>query len=79
MSRSASGYGCAISLRAPGFVPPLAGGEWAVPLGGSFAKALRLGERPIKLELYAYYNAIRPKASYGTWLLQLTLTFQFPD
>jgi hypothetical protein len=52
------------------------GGEWTVRLGGSFAKALR---RPIKLELYAYYNAIRPKASYGTWLLQLTLTFQFPD
>jgi len=33
----------------------------------------------MKLELDAYYNAIRPKASYGTWLLQVTLTFQFPD
>jgi hypothetical protein len=66
-------------LRAPGFVPPLVGGEWTVRLGGSFAKALPLGERPIKLELYAYYNAIRPKASYGTWLLQVTLAFQFPD
>lgn len=78
MSRPvASGHGCAIALRAP--VPLLIAGEWTVPLGGSFAKALRLGERPMKLELHAYYNAIRPKASYGTWLLQVTLTFQFPD
>ena len=78
MSRPvASGHGCAIALRAP--VPLLIAGEWTVPLGRSFAKALRLGERPMKLELDAYYNAIRPKASYGTWLLQVTLTFQFPD
>ena len=33
----------------------------------------------MKLELDVYYNAIRPKASYGTWLLQVTLTIQFPD
>jgi hypothetical protein len=33
----------------------------------------------MKLELAAYYKAIRPEASYGTWLLQVTLTFQFPD
>ena len=73
----ASGHGCAIALRAP--VPLLIAGEWTVPLGRSFAKALRLGERPMKLELDAYYNDIRRKASYGTWLLQVTLTFQFPD
>ena len=55
------------------------GGKWTVPVGGGFARAVRLGEQPIKLELDAYYNAIRPKAANETWLLQLTLTFQFPD
>jgi len=27
----------------------------------------------------AYYNAIRPKAGNEAWLLQVELTFQFPD
>jgi hypothetical protein len=55
------------------------GGKWTVPVGGGFAKAIRLGEQPIKLELDAFYNAIRPKAANETWLLQVTVTFQFPD
>jgi hypothetical protein len=33
----------------------------------------------MKLDLDAYYNAIRPKAANETWLLQVTMTFQFPD
>ncbi|HYZ40106.1 MAG TPA: hypothetical protein VE687_05680 [Stellaceae bacterium] len=55
------------------------GGKWTAPVGGGFARALRLGEQPIKLELDAYYNALRPKAANDTWLLQFTLTFQFPN
>jgi hypothetical protein len=55
------------------------GGKWTVPVGGGFGKALRLGEQPIKLDVDAYYNAIRPKAGNETWLLQVTLTFVFPD
>jgi hypothetical protein len=35
------------------------GGKWTVPVGGGFAKLVRLGEQPIKLGLDAYYNAIR--------------------
>ena len=33
----------------------------------------------MKLDLDAYYNAIRPKAGNETWLLQAKLTFVFPD
>jgi hypothetical protein len=55
------------------------GGKWTVPVGGGFAKLVRLGEQPIKLDLDAYYNAVRPKASNETWLLQATVTFQFPE
>jgi hypothetical protein len=55
------------------------GGKWTVPVGGGFGKALHLGEQPIKLDFDAYYNAIRPKAGNETWLLQVKLTFQFPD
>ena len=55
------------------------GGKWTVPLGGGFGKLVRLGEQPIKLDVDAYYNAIRPKAGNETWLLQVTVTFIFPD
>jgi hypothetical protein len=55
------------------------GGKWTVPLGGGFGKVVRLGEQPIKLDLDAYYNVIRPKAGNETWLLQITLAFLFPD
>ena len=39
------------------------GGKWTVPVGGGFGKVVRLGEQPIKPDLDAYYNAIRPKAA----------------
>jgi hypothetical protein len=55
------------------------GGKWTVPVGGGFGKVVRIGEQPIKLDLDAYYNVIRPKAANETWLLQITVTFQFPD
>ena len=49
-----------------------------MPVGGGFGKATVLGKQPIKLDLDFYYNAVRPKAANDTWLLQATLTFQFP-
>lgn len=55
------------------------GGKWTVPVGGGFDKAFQLDEQRIKLDFDAYYNVFRPKASNDTWLLQVTLTFQFPD
>jgi len=55
------------------------GGKWTLPVGGGFGKVVRFGEQPIKLDLDAYYNAIRPKATNETWMLQVTVTFQFPD
>jgi hypothetical protein len=37
------------------------GGKWTVPVGGGFGKTFRLGWQPLKLDLDAYYNAVRPK------------------
>jgi hypothetical protein len=55
------------------------GGNWTVPVGGGFGKAFHLGGQAMKLDFNAFYNAIRPKAGNDTWLLQVKLTFQFPD
>jgi hypothetical protein len=54
------------------------GGKWTVPVGGGFGKVIRIGAQPVKFDLDAYYNAIRPKAGNETWLLQFKVTFQFP-
>jgi hypothetical protein len=55
------------------------GGKWTIPVGGGFGKAFHLGGQAMKLDFNAFYNAIRPKAGNDTWLLQVKLTFQFPD
>ena len=55
------------------------GGKWTVPVGGGISKIIHLDEQPIKLELDAYYNAIRPTAGEDTWLFQATLTFIFSE
>jgi hypothetical protein len=55
------------------------GGKWTVPAGGGLGKAFHLGGQAMKLDFNAFYNAIRPKAGNDTWLLQVKLTFQFPD
>jgi hypothetical protein len=54
------------------------GGKWTVPVGGGFGKAFQVGGQPMRLDLDAYYNTIRPKAGNETWLLQTKLTFVFP-
>jgi hypothetical protein len=48
--------------------------DWPVPPTPIF----QCGER-MKLDFNAFYHAIRPKAGNETWLLQVKLTFQFPD
>ncbi len=53
------------------------GNKWTVPVGGGVSKVVRLGELPLKFEVAAYYNAIRPTASQDPWQLQATLTFIF--
>jgi hypothetical protein len=55
--------------------PPVSDTE----VGGGFGKVVRFGEQPIKLDVDAYYNAIRRKTTNETWLLQFTVTFQFSD
>jgi hypothetical protein len=50
-----------------------------VPVGGGFSRTFRLGEQPIQLGLYAYYNAIRPTTGQDPWQLQFKLTFIFPE
>ena len=34
---------------------------------------------PLKLGLFAYYNAVRPNADQDPWQLQATLTFVFSE
>jgi hypothetical protein len=55
-----------------------AGQVWTLPVGGGISKTFRLGDRPTKLSVDSYYNAIRPQAGSETWLLQIKLTFLFP-
>jgi hypothetical protein len=53
--------------------------KWTVPVGGGFSKTFRLGEQPIQLGAFAYYNAIRPNASQDPWQFQFKLTFIFSE
>jgi hypothetical protein len=53
-------------------------GKWTVPVGGDLAKLVRIDAQPVKFDVAAYYNAVRPMAANDTWLLQVTLTLAFP-
>jgi hypothetical protein len=55
------------------------GNKWTIPVGGGVSKVVRLGELPFKLEVAAYYNAIRPTASQDPWQFQAKLTFVFSE
>jgi hypothetical protein len=55
------------------------GQQWKLPIGGGLSKAFHFGAQPMKLGLDGYYNAVRAQASQDTWILQLTLTFVFPN
>jgi hypothetical protein len=54
-------------------------GKWTVPVGGGFAKVVRLGELPVKLAFDTYYNAVRAHASNDMWLVQFTVTILVRD
>jgi len=56
-----------------------AGQQWTVPIGGGVDKTFRLGGQVMKLSFDGYYNAVRPEAAHEMWLLQVTLTFVFPN
>jgi hypothetical protein len=51
------------------------GNKWTVPVGGGLSKLVRLGELPVKLEVAAYYNALRPIAGQEPWQFQATVNF----
>jgi len=55
------------------------GGKWTVPVGGGFGKLFRVDGQAVRVDLDSYYNAVRPQAGNETWLVQLKLTFVFPD
>jgi hypothetical protein len=55
------------------------GGKWTVPVGGGYGKLFRVGGQAVKVDLDGYYNAIRPQAGNETWLVQVKLTFVFPE
>lgn len=55
------------------------GGKWTVPIGGGFGKLFRLEGQAVRVDLDSYYNAVRPQAGKETWLVQLKLTFVFPE
>jgi hypothetical protein len=55
------------------------GGKWTVPVGGGISKTVRIGDQPLKFAVESYYNAIRPKAGFDTWILQVTLTLLFDN
>ena len=48
-------------------------------VGGGLSKTFRLGEQPIQLGAFAYYNAIRPTSGQDPWQLQFKLTFIFQE
>jgi hypothetical protein len=52
-------------------------GNWTVPIGGDISKTVRISDQPIKFDVAAFYNAIRPKPDNDTWQLQFTITFTF--
>jgi len=56
-----------------------ASNKWTVPVGGGVSKVIRIAELPMKLEIAAYYNAIRPTVSQEPWQLQAKLTFVFSE
>jgi len=55
------------------------GQQWTVPVGGGISKTFRAGTQPMKLAFDTYDNVIRPQVAHDPWLLQLTLTFLFPE
>ena len=53
------------------------GAKWTLPVGGQAGRVIKLGGKlPIKLEVGAYYNALRPTGG-GTWQLLTEVALVF--
>jgi hypothetical protein len=54
------------------------GNRWTVPVGGGAGKVVKLGKRPLNLQLQAFYNVERPEAR-ADWQLRFQILFLFPQ
>jgi hypothetical protein len=53
------------------------GEQWTVPVGVGGGKVQKLGNQPVKFQLQAYYNVVKPTAG-SEWTLQATVFLLFP-
>ena len=53
------------------------GNRWTVPVGGGVGKIVKLGKRPLNLQLQAFYNVERPHDG-PDWQLRFQILFLFP-
>jgi hypothetical protein len=53
------------------------GEQWIVPIGAGGGKVQKFGHQPIKIQLEAYYNVVKP-TSGATWSIQTTFFLLFP-
>lgn len=51
--------------------------QWTVPFGGGVGRVFKIGKRPVKMSLAAYYNVEKPDNA-SNWTLQFAWTFLFP-
>jgi hypothetical protein len=53
------------------------GDRWTVPVGGGFGRVFKIGERPVNMQLAAYYNVARPTGA-ADWQLRAQVQLLFP-
>ncbi|MFZ0826709.1 MAG: neuromedin U [Verrucomicrobiia bacterium] len=53
------------------------GNRWTVPVGGGVGKIVKVGRRPLNLQLQAFYNVERPHDG-PDWQLRVQILFLFP-
>lgn len=51
--------------------------QWIVPFGLGAGRTMKLGEQPINMSIYGYYNAVRPPTMGPNWQLQLEIEWLF--
>jgi len=54
------------------------GQKWTVPIGGGFGRVFKMGDQPVKAQIEAYYNAIRPTGA-SDWQFRTTFVLLFPE
>ena len=55
-----------------------AGDIWTVPLGLGFAKVVKLGRLPVKVQLSLQYMPVRPRSTGQEWNVQVEITPVLP-